>query len=234
MPNFCRTAKPGLAASLLTAAILLLPPAGNAQEQPVWRNGTSTIGELKYKPDFAHYDYVNPHAPKGGNLRLSERGTFDTLNPILAKGEAATGLTSLVFETLMKSPEHEITTTYGLLAEAVNYPDDMSSATFRLRAEAKWADGKPVTPEDVVFTFQKAKKNNPQQSNYYRHVKSAEKTGHREVTFHFDEKNNHEMPNILGQLPIVPKHWWEGEDENGNKRDITRTTLEPMGSAPTK
>ncbi|WP_342242738.1 extracellular solute-binding protein [Ensifer sp. OTU672] len=235
MPNFCRTVKPGLAASLLTAAFLLLPPAGNAQEQPVWRYGTSSIGELKYKPDFARFDYVNPDAPKGGELRLSESGTFDTFNPILSKGEAASGVTSLVFDTLMKSAEDEITTAYGLLAEGVSYPDDISSATFRLRAEAKWADGKPVTPEDVVFSFEKVKEHNPLLSNYYRHVVSAEKTGDRDVTFRFDEKNNHEMPNILGQFPIVPKHWWEGEDEKGNKRDISRTTLEPvMGSGPYK
>ncbi|NUS67560.1 MAG: ABC transporter substrate-binding protein, partial [Ensifer adhaerens] len=235
MPNFCRTVKPGLAASLLTAAFLLFPPAGSAQEQPVWRHGTSSIGELKYKPDFARFDYVNPDAPKGGELRLSESGTFDTFNPILSKGEAASGVTSLVFDTLMKSAEDEITTAYGLLAEGVSYPDDISSATFRLRAEAKWADGKPVTPEDVVFSFEKVKEHNPLLSNYYRHVVSAEKTGDRDVTFRFDEKNNHEMPNILGQFPIVPKHWWEGEDDKGNKRDISRTTLEPvMGSGPYK
>lgn len=233
MPYVCRTMKSGLAASLLTAAFLLFPAAGNAQEQPVWRHGTSSIGELKYKQGFARFDYVNPDAPKGGELRLSENGTFDTFNPILSKGEAASGVASLVFDTLMKSAEDEITTTYGLLAEAVSYPDDISSATFRLRSEAKWADGQPVTPEDVVFSFEKVKEHNPLLSNYYRHVVSAEKTGERDVTFRFDEKNNHELPNILGQFPIVPKHWWEGQDAKGNKRDISRTTLEPvMGSGP--
>jgi microcin C transport system substrate-binding protein len=226
--------KPGLAAAFFTA-ILLLPAAANAQEQPVWRYGTSSIGALKYKQDFARFDYVNPDAPKGGELRMSESGTFDTFNPILSKGEAASGVTSLVFDTLMKSAEDEITTTYGLLAEGVSYPDDIASATFRLRAEAKWADGKPVTPEDVVFSFEKVKEHNPLLSNYYRHVVSAEKTGDRDVTFRFDEKNNHELPNILGQFPILPKHWWEGQDEKGNKRDISRTTLEPvMGSGPYK
>lgn len=90
MPNFCRTVKPGLAASLLTAALLLLPPASNAEEQPVWHHATSSIGEPKYKDGFARFDYVNPDAPKGGELRLSESGTFDSFNPILAKGEVAT------------------------------------------------------------------------------------------------------------------------------------------------
>jgi microcin C transport system substrate-binding protein len=223
--------RPALA---LAAAIFLATGPVVAQE-PVWRGGISTIGELKYKDGFAHFDYVNPDAPKGGELKLSESGTYDTFNPILSKGEAATGVASLVFDTLLKSAEDEITTSYGLLAEGVAYPDDISQATFRLRAEARWADGQPVTPEDVIFSFEKVKEHNPLLSNYYRHVVSAEKTGERDVTFRFDEKNNHELPNILGQFPIVPKHWWEGEDAKGNKRDISRTTLEPvMGSGPYK
>ncbi|WP_018013305.1 extracellular solute-binding protein [Sinorhizobium medicae] len=235
MPNFCRTMKPGLAASLLTAALLLLPAASYAEEQPAWRHATSSIGEPKYKTDFARFNYVNPDAPKGGELQLSENGTFDSFNPILAKGEVATGVSSLVFDTLLMSSEDEITTSYGLLAEGVSYPADISSATFRLRAEARWADGRPVTPEDVIFSFDRVKEHNPLFSNYYRHVVSAEKTGERDVTFRFDEKNNLELPNILGQFPILPKHWWEGQDAEGKKRDIGRTTLEPvMGSGPYK
>ena len=127
---------------------------------------------------------------------------------ILSKGEAPAGVASLVFDTLLKSAEDEVTASYGLLAESVSYPDDFSSATFRLRPEAKWADGQPVTPEDVIFSFDMSKEHNPLLSNYYRHVVSAEKTGERDITFRFDEKNNRELPNILGQFPIVPKHWW--------------------------
>ncbi|MDX3977345.1 extracellular solute-binding protein [Shinella sp.] len=219
------------------ALSLVVATGAKAQEtkEPVWRNGISTIGELKRPNGFEHFDYVNVNAPKGGELKLSETGTYDTFNPILSKGEAATGVTSLVFDTLLKSAEDEITASYGLLAEGVSYPDDYSSATFRLRPEAKWADGQPVTAEDVIFSFEKSKEHNPLLSNYYRHVISAEKTGERDVTFRFDEKNNRELPNILGQFPIVPKHWWEGQDAKGNKRDISKSTLEPvMGSGPYK
>jgi microcin C transport system substrate-binding protein len=223
--------------STALALSLAVATAAKAQEtkEPVWRNGISTIGELKRPNGFEHFDYVNVNAPKGGELKLSETGTYDTFNPILSKGEAAAGVTTLVFDTLLKSAEDEITASYGLLAEGVSYPEDYSSATFRLRPEAKWADGQPVTAEDVIFSFEKSKEHNPLLSNYYRHVISAEKTGERDVTFRFDEKNNRELPNILGQFPIVPKHWWEGQDAKGNKRDISRSTLEPvMGSGPYK
>ncbi len=214
------------------AASSLFAPASAEETAPEWRIGISTVGDLKYRPGFAHFDYVNPKAPKGGTLRLSDAGTFDTFNPLLAKGEAAVGI-SLVFDTLMKSSEDEVTTSYGLLAEGVSYPDDISSATFRLRPEAKWADGQPVTPEDVIFSFEKVIEHNPLYTNYYQHVVSAEKSGERDVTFRFDEKNNRELPQILGQFPVVPKHWWEGKDAAGKQRDIARTTLEPvMGSGP--
>lgn len=217
-----------------TAALSLLAPARAEDAAAQWRHGISTVGDLKYQPGFAHFDYVNPKAPKGGTLRLSNDGTFDTFNPLLAKGEAAAGV-GLVFDTLMKSSADEVTTSYGLLAEGVSYPDDISSATYRLRAEAKWADGQPVTPEDVIFSFEKAVEHDPMLTNYYQHVTSVEKIGERDVTFHFDEKNNRELPQILGQFAVVPKHWWEGKDAAGKQRDISKTTLEPvMGSGPYK
>lgn len=231
MLDIGRTARARLAASLL-AATLFLPPAVYAQEQSAFRNGLALVGEPKYPPGFEHYDYVNPDAPKGGELKLSQTGTFNTFNPILDKGDAAAGL-PLVFDTLMKSADDEISTAYGLLAEGVSCPDDISSATFRLRQEAKWADGKPVTPEDVIFSFDKVKELNPLYASYYKHVTSAEKTGERDVTFRFDQKNNRELPHILGQFLVLPKHWWEGQGPDGKPRDITRTTLEPvMGSGP--
>lgn len=203
-----------------------------AQSAEPLRHGVALSGEVKYPAGFAHFDYVNPAAPKGGDLKLAATGTYDTFNPILEKGEAAPGL-GLVFDTLMKDADDEISTSYGLLAEGVSYPEDVSSATFRLRAEARWADGKPVTPEDVIFSFEKSKELNPLYMSYYRHVVAVEKTGERDVTFRFDEKNNHELPMILGQFLILPRHWWEGAGPDGKPRDINRTTLEPvMGSGP--
>ncbi|WDZ76645.1 extracellular solute-binding protein [Ensifer adhaerens] len=233
MPHVCGIAKSLVAASFLAATLLLLPPAASADHSD-WHHGLSLIGELKYKPDFTHYDYVNPDAPKGGDVKLSSTGTFDSFNPVLDKGQVAVGVT-LVFDTLMKTADDEISTAYGLLAEGVSFPEDISSATFRLRQEAKWADGKPVTPEDVVFSLNMSKELDPLYANYYKHVTSAEKTGERDVTFHFDEKNNRELPHILGQLQILPKHWWDGKGPDGKPRDIKKTTLEPvMGSGPYK
>ncbi|MCO6187252.1 extracellular solute-binding protein [Rhizobium sp. L1K21] len=219
---------------LTTMTMNLLFPAMSSAQELQWRNGVAAFGEPKYGPDFKHFDYVNPDAPKGGNLRLSEEGTFNTFNTLIDKGTPAAG-TGLVYETLLTDSLDEANVSYGLLAEAVAYPDDYAYAKFRLRPEAKWADGEAVTPEDVVFSFNSAKENSIQFANYYRHVTSAEKTGEREVTFRFDEKDNRELPAILGQFPILPKHWWEGNDASGKQRDISKTTLElPMGSGPYK
>ncbi len=127
----------------------------------------------------------------------------------------------------------EVSSEYGLLAEAMSYPDDYASVSYRLRSEAKWQDGTPVTPDDVIFSFDAWKKNSPQQSAYYRHVTKVEKTGEREVTFTFDGPGNHELPQIIGQLTVLCKAWWTGTDKNGKQRDVTTTTLEPpLGSGP--
>ena len=217
---------------LLALAGLIVSMTGSLAAEPVWRHATSMIDAPRYPEGFARFDYVNPDAPKGGTLRLSEEGTFDSFNPALAKGELAAGL-NLVFDALMKSSDDEVSSSYGLIAESISFPDDISKVTFRLRAEARWADGQPVTPEDVIFSFDKAKELNPLQANYYAHVVSAEKSGEREVTFLIDEANNQELPQILGQILVLPKHWWEGTDKAGKARDISRTTLEPvMGSGP--
>jgi microcin C transport system substrate-binding protein len=205
-------------------------------DEKTWRHGLSLFGELKYPAGFKRFDYVNPEAPKGGTVRLSAFGTFDNFNEVVAgvKGSLAGG-TNLVYETLMSPSIDEVASGYGLLAESVSYPEDFSIVTYRLRAEAKWHDGKPVTPEDVVFSFEAFKKNHPQLSAYYRHVVKAEKSGEREITFAFDGPGNRELPQIVGELTVLPKHWWEGTDASGKKRDVAATALEaPLGSGAYK
>ena len=148
------------------------------------------------------------------------------------KGALAVGI-DLNYDTLLVAALDEVSSGYGLLAEAVSYPDDFSSASFRLRAEAKWHDGTAVTPEDVIFSFETFKKLSPQAGANYQHVVKAAKTGEREVTFTFDGPGNRGLPQVLGQLTVLPKAWWEGTDKDGKKRDLGSTTLEPpLGSRP--
>ncbi|HEY6258815.1 MAG TPA: extracellular solute-binding protein [Xanthobacteraceae bacterium] len=201
---------------------------------PQWRHGLALLDEPRYAEGFKHFDYVNPAAPKAGGVRMSAPGTFDNFNPVVAgvKGKIAVAVGHL-FDTLMFASRDEVAAEYGLLAESVSFPPDVSSATYRLRAEAKWQDGKPVTPEDVVFSFDAFKRNSPRYSAYYRHVAKAEKTGAHEVTFTFETPGNRELPFIVGELTVLPKHWWEGSDSSGKKRDVTATTLEPpLASGP--
>lgn len=197
-----------------------------------WRHATSLIGEPKYQPDFSRFDYVNPDAPKGGVVRLSETGGFDSLNFVPPRGEIANGL-GLIYDTLMTSSMDELSTQYGLIAEALKFPDDYSSVTYKLRDGAKWHDGEPITADDVVWSFEILKDINPQQAFYYQHVTGAEATAPNEVTFTFDQAGNRELPQIVGQLFILPRHYWEGTDANGNKRDVASSTLEPpLSSGP--
>ncbi|MFZ0988575.1 MAG: extracellular solute-binding protein, partial [Xanthobacteraceae bacterium] len=203
-------------------------------EDKTWRHGLSLYGDLKYQPGFKQFEYVNAAAPKGGSARQIGIGTFDNFNTAVAgvKGSLAAGI-DLLYETLSVSALDEVSSEYGLVAEAVSFPPDFSSVSYRLRPQAKWHDGKPITPEDVIFSFDSLKQYSPQLSAYYRHVTKAEKTGDHEVTFVFDAPGNRELPQIIGQLTVLPKHWWEGTDANGKKRNIGETTLEPLlGSGP--
>jgi microcin C transport system substrate-binding protein len=224
---------------LRTGAIALAAPTTNALEPFVrtaaqaragdaWHHGLSLFGDLKYPADFPHFDYVNAKAPKGGAVRLIALGTFDNFNLVVAgvKGNISNGV-DLVYDTLMVAALDEVSTEYGLIAESVSYPPDFSSVTYRLRPNARWHDGRPITQDDVIFSLEAFKKNHPQYSAYYRHVIKAEKTGERDVTFTFDSSGNRELPQIVGQLNVLPKHWWEGTDASGRKRDVAATTLEP-------
>ena len=202
--------------------------AQQSQAERAWRHGVSLFGELKYPADFKHFDYVNPDAPKGGSVRMIGLGTFDNFNEVVAglKGSLA-AFAGVVSDSLMVSVLDEVETSYGLLAEAVSYPADFASATFRLRSGARHHDGRPVTVEDVIFSMEAFKKYSPGHAAYYRHVAKIEQTGEREVAFILDAPGNREMPMIIGQLNVLAKHWWEGTDPSGKKRDVGATTLEP-------
>jgi len=203
----------------------------NAQEQK-WRQGLSLFGELKYQPGFKNFDYVNVNAPRGGTLRMGSIGTFDSLNPFIIKGRAAS-LSGLIYDSLLTSSADEPSSFYGLVAEAVSYPDDYSSVTYRLRREARWNDGKPISVEDVIFSLETLKKGHPRYAYYYADIDRAEKTDDHEVTFYFKKSGNRELPQITGELTILPKHYWEGTDENGKKRNFFASTLvPPLGSGP--
>jgi len=226
-----------LALAAPAAGILQALPGG-AQTAPApsrnWRHGLSLFGDLHYPDGFPRFDYVNPDAPRGGTVRLSALGTFDNFNVAVAsvKGQLAAGL-GLIYNRMLASAQDEVTTMYGLLAEAVDYPPDHSWVAYRLRPEARWHDGTPVTAEDVIFSFESWKKLDPELSAYYRHVVKAERIGEREVSFTFDSAGNRELPLIVGELTVLPKLWWQARDKNGNKRDISVTTLEPpLGAGP--
>lgn len=218
----------------LGASLALTLPATASPEAQKRYHALSLIGEPKMPPDFKYFDWVNPDAPKGGTLRLGvPGGSFDSLNPFTTQGDQAAAV-MLIYETLMTESPDENSTEYGLLAEWVSYPDDYSSATFKLREGAKFHDGQPITVDDVIFSLSALKKSHPLFALYYKNVVAAEKTGENEVTFRFDVKNNRELPQIVGQLLfILPKHYWEGTDRNGNKRDLSKSSLEvPLGSGP--
>lgn len=204
-----------------------------------WRTTSSLIGESKYGDNFQRYDYVNPDAPKGGTLNSVAPGTFDSFNPYIVQGSFAAGFApfggGLLYDTLMEQATDEGSVSHPLIADAYKHPDDFSSVTYRLDPRAKWHDGKPITTDDVIWSFQVLKANSPMYSRYFENVTDAVAVSDREVEFRFDQKGNRELPKILGDLVVLPKHWWEGTDAKGKKRDVTRPTQEPpLGSAAYK
>jgi len=185
-------------------------------------------GEPKYGKDFKHVDYVNPNAVKGGKVVFSSTGSFDSFNPFTLKGTSAAGIGNL-FETLTTSSSDEAFTEYGLLAESIEWPDDRSWVSFTLRKEARWHDGKSVTPEDVIWTFNTLmEKGHPFYKYYYGDVVEVIKENDLKVRFNFKGNTNLELPLIVGQLPVLPRHYWEN-------KNFEETSLEiPIGSGPYK
>lgn len=215
----------GAGAALACLLCLLVAPPGRADDQKIHAgHAIAMYGEPKYGPDFPHFDYVNPDAPKGGTLRLGAAGTFDSFNPYIIKGNPAS---SVGAETLLTASADEPFTKYGLIAEWIEWPDDRSWVTFTLRKEARWHDGQPVTVDDVLFSLETLKtKGEPFYRFYFASIDRAEKVDERRVRFVFKEAGNRELPLIVGDMPILPKHWWQS-------RDFERTTLEPpVASGP--
>jgi len=183
-------------------------------------------GDLKYDADFSHFEYVNPDAPKGGTMRLATIGTFDSLNPFILQGTPAAG-SGLIYDTLLTSSSDEAFSEYGLLVERVEVPSDGSWVAFYLRPEARWHDGEPLTSDDVVFSFNLLTTDgHPFYRSYYGSVADVEAIDERTVKFTFEGDINKELPLIVGQLPILPEHYWQD-------KDFTAPTLEPpLGSGP--
>ncbi len=218
---------------LLFLALIVSTPVALAADGEC-KHAISLIGTPKMAAGFKHFDWVNPEAPKGGMLRQSAIGSFDSLNSFSIMGSAADGL-GLLFDNLFANSPDEPSTEYGLVAECLTHPDDFSSVTFKLRPEAKFHDGTPVTPEDVIFSLEAAKTASPQAALYYKNVTKGEKTGEHEVTFTFDMKGNRELPMITSQLNVIPEHYWKAKSASGEARDISKSTLEvPVGSGAYK
>ncbi len=203
-----------------------------AQAEVIKSPSIAMHGAPKYADDFKHLDYVNPDAPKGGTLRIAATGTFNSLNPFILKGDPAAGMSFLgqshVYDSLMEQSYDEPFSMYGLLAETIEYDtDDKSWVAFNLNPAAKWADGKPVTAEDVVWSFNTfIEKGTPFFKAYYGDVTKVEATSPTRVKFSFKDDKNAELALVLSQLAILPKHFWEGKDFGSGSLDI------PMGSGP--
>jgi microcin C transport system substrate-binding protein len=210
--------------SAIAAAFCLLLAASGAQAAP--SEGMSLFGDLKYGPGFTHFDYANPQAPKGGVIRYSATGTFDTLNPFVVNGVPADGI-SLIFDTLSASSEDEPASEYGLVAKTIDLAPDKLSVLYSLRKEARFHDGTPMTPADVIWTFETLqKKGLPAYREYYGDVTKVVQEGDRGIRFYFKSAKNRELPQILGQMPVLSKAYWSG-------RDFEKTTLTPpLGSGP--
>ncbi len=212
---------------------LLIPSLGAAAPHPELegvapRHALAIWGEPKYGPDFTHFAYTNPNAPKTGTVTQAAIGTFDSLNAHILKGVPAQGL-SLIYDTLLEKSDDEIFSVYGAIVESIYLPESRAWIAFSLRPEARWHDGVPITAEDVVFTFNTlVKEGHPFYRTFYQDIASVTPLNNQIVKFTFATTENRELPLILGQLPILPKHYYETQE-------FGKTTLTPpLGSGPYK
>lgn len=204
-----------------------------------WQTSPTLTEPSKYGENFQHYDYVNPVAPKGGTLNAIAIGTFDSLNPYIVAGTPPQGLVplfgGLLYDVLLEHSKEQGGLSYPSIATAIQYPKDYSWVRIKLNPLAKWHDGKPITAEDVIWSFKTLTKYDPYYTGYYALVDHGEIINSHEVKFVFKIPNDRELPSCMGDLVVLPKHWWEGTDKNGKKRDISKPTLEiPLGSGAYK
>ncbi|PKG37626.1 extracellular solute-binding protein [Psychromonas sp. Urea-02u-13] len=189
-----------------------------------WSHALSMYGDFKYNKDFTHFDYVNPNAPKGGVFKQATIGSFDSLNPFIVKGNAATGIT-MIYDSLLKQSSDEPFTAYGLIASSVKVADDFSSVSFKINPQARFHDGKKIQAEDVKFSFELLiSEGAPQFRSYYAGIKKVIVDAPLQVTFTFHQSGNRELPLIIGQIPIFSKNFWK--DKDFSKADL----ILPLGS----
>lgn len=217
-----------IAAALLLGLLAFAAPVNAQEATHAPTHALAMHGASKYAADFTHFDYVNPAAPKGGTLKLAGYDTFDNLNPFIIKGVSASGA-EIIYDTLTEQSSDEAFTVYGGLASAIETPEDRSWVIYTVRPEARWHDGKSVTAADVKWTFETlTTKGAPFYKAYYQNVKTVEVLDGNRVKFTFDMANNRELPLIVGQMPILPQHYWEG------KTFENTTLVPPLGSGPYK
>lgn len=226
-----RTRKASSLTSLFSALALfatpVVAPFAVAQEAtPV--HGIAMHGDTRYPSGFSHFDYVNPDAPKGGTLTMAVVANgFDSFNPFDIRGISAAGISDYLYDTLLESSDDEPFSAYGLIAESLETPEDRSYVVFNLRQQARFHDGEPITADDVKFSFDTlTTQGHPFFRNYYADVRSVTVEGPSRVRFDFKGTSNRELPLILGQMPILPEHYWAD-------REFGRNGLNsPLGSGP--
>jgi len=221
-----------LRAALLSLLVSAAAVAAPASAEP--RHGIAMNGEPELPADFTHFPYANPDAPKGGEITYCVVGTFDNMNPFIlrsmrttARGMTDTVFGNLVFEPLMRRNQAEPFSLYGLLAESIDIDDERTYAEFTLNPNARWSDGKPVTPEDVIFTYETfAAKGRPPYSSRMNKIEKIEKTGENKVKFTFNDEADREFPLIVAMTPVIPAHAFDAAT-------FDQTTLKPLtGSGP--
>jgi microcin C transport system substrate-binding protein len=209
----------------LLAMMVMAAPVAQAQA-PVRTYGLALVGALKLPPDFTHFPYTNPDAPKGGEVATAAIGSFDSFNPFIVRGTPAAAALR-VFESLMTRSDDEPEAAYAHIASTIEIPADHMGVAFEIRPEARFQDGSPITAEDVVWSFNTLRdKGRPFFRQYYADVTSVTAETPSRVVFRFANDKNRELAQILGEMPVLPKHWWEGRDFSAPLTDP------PLGSGP--